>query len=245
MKYYLENANLKTTVVADNMWEAMLFFISNIHLPSDKEYFAFLTAISEKGYGSNVEDKILAKDVFVYPTTLLLEEVGREEEASLLRSLIKMPQNPMQDIIVELEEYFDGKQTPISSGVLAYIHEKAKGKDILKNFVEFLENNGYNVTEDDYLVYRVDGQNILGGFAWAGAECSGYMDGYFIADNDACFDKWSKCPFGMELMKVLENPQELLNHLEFLGSEDGFKWSDEYGYLDNPLLPQEHLCEND
>lgn len=50
-----------------------------------------------------------------------------------------------------------------------------------------------------------------------------------VADRKDCFDKITRCCLRMSF-PFDEN--ELFNHLRFLSSDDGFKYSNEYEYLD-------------
>lgn len=56
------------------------------------------------------------------------------------------------------------------------------------------------------------------------------------ADNERCFDKWSKTPL---VIKLPTDHDLILLNLKQLGSEYGYKVSNSYDYLDNNPWPYE------
>lgn len=62
------------------------------------------------------------------------------------------------------------------------------------------------------------------------------LNGKIAADNIKCFDKWTKCPLVVNVDDL--NLEELLKHLDFLGSAEGYKHSNSYEYLDTRILPR-------
>ena len=121
---------------------------------------------------------------------------------------------------------------------------KPKAKDFsdLKNF---LKGNGYKVTtikrdrrntrwnDNPYRYYEVTGKGIYAGFCTSHEHGHKYIRNSFAADNEACFDKWTKCPLVVKLPLTKEDKQILLRLLKHLGSKEGYELSNSYGYLDN------------
>lgn len=52
------------------------------------------------------------------------------------------------------------------------------------------------------------------------------LNGRIAADNERCFDKWSKCPVVMNINGL--NYEKLLISLAFLGSEEGYNLSNNF-----------------
>jgi hypothetical protein len=118
----------------------------------------------------------------------------------------------------------------------------SKGK---RAFIKALRKAGYKVfirkeRFNSYLFVQVRGKNITGAFCtpplkeWERWDCYPDIKNLFSADHVDCFDKWSKCPIrGVSLNESHEN---IIKALEFLGSEEGLKISNEYTYYpDNPF----------
>lgn len=109
------------------------------------------------------------------------------------------------------------------------------------SLVHFLQISGYKVAVVEFSQYRFagfKGNGVFGGFATYGIEHKS-LEGRLTADNRRCFNKWADCPM---VVKIPSNPIEkfkLLKYLAFLGSKNGYKWSNDFGYLDNPLLPRD------
>lgn len=106
---------------------------------------------------------------------------------------------------------------------------------------EFLATHGFEVTRQDgdgYRFARVESNVIVAGFATYGVGLS-YLDGRFAADHRRCFDKWSKCPLIIAIPGDDRGRVKLLEYLAYLGSKEGYKWSNSYDYLDDPRLPCE------
>jgi len=109
--------------------------------------------------------------------------------------------------------------------------------------VEFLRDvGGYDVYVcsgiDEGLFCRIESPSILGGFYIGKRSPLMNINIHYrvAADNEGCFDKWRKCPL---VMKLPVNKTRLLKHLAWLGTEEGFKHSNNYDYLDNQILPLE------
>lgn len=94
--------------------------------------------------------------------------------------------------------------------------------------------------EASYEFAFVEGRGVKGGFCTPAEDAwYWYINGRFAADNDGCFDKWSKCPLVVRLPETDEEAQAILRHLEYLATPEGFEWSNSYGYFDDPRLPRE------
>lgn len=106
--------------------------------------------------------------------------------------------------------------------------------------VDFLKKNKYTVkvTQEKYTdskgrkhkyrFARVIGKNIRGGFATESDFVYPALNNRITANNIKCFDKWSKCPL---TMKLPLDDDALLKHLEHLGSEEGFKLSNNFCFV--------------
>lgn len=105
--------------------------------------------------------------------------------------------------------------------------------------IGFLEKRGYEVEVTSYRGYSfavAKGNNIHAAFATVSDEAPGYLSGKIAADNSRCFDEWYKCPL---IMRLPVDSKILLKHFEFLASEEGFKISNSYSYLDDNPFPFE------
>lgn len=124
--------------------------------------------------------------------------------------------------------------------------------------VEFLNANGYSVkvtTQKEFeysfspngepkkkterKTYRfafIDNNGILAGFCTPNEDSYKYINNRISADNIDCYDKWSKCPLGMNLPV---DGDELLKHLKWLGSPEGYEHSLNYSYLQKRVMPYE------
>lgn len=90
---------------------------------------------------------------------------------------------------------------------------------------------------DRHIGYFVHGQGIKGRFCELG-HGDGYEqhNGKIALDNIICYDKPQKCPL---VMKLPLDFDALLEHITFLGSDEGYEWSNSYRYLSDPRLPCE------
>jgi hypothetical protein len=106
-----------------------------------------------------------------------------------------------------------------------------------QELVLFLKKHQYTVKvrqHKNYKVATVTGNGIRGGFATESIDVYPYINNRICADHFNCFDKWRKCPL---LMQLPVNGDELLKHLQFLGSPEGYQVSNSYDYLDNNPFP--------
>jgi hypothetical protein len=113
---------------------------------------------------------------------------------------------------------------------------------------KFLIQNGYTVTEElvevshynrkgkyvknvnlSYTFYRVEGKGITGGFCTPNKESYRYISGRIAADNENCFDKWSKCPVVIKISRGRFN--EILKWLEYLSTDEGYEKSNNYEFF--------------
>jgi hypothetical protein len=51
-----------------------------------------------------------------------------------------------------------------------------------------------------------------------------------LFDNYEAFNKWSQAPVQLEIVDSAEYCENLLKELEFLGSDEGYKLSNEFDY---------------
>jgi len=111
--------------------------------------------------------------------------------------------------------------------------------------VNLLLANGYSVevksqqafkAKNNYRSAFFDGKNIRGGFCTPSYEVYRYINNRIAADHVDCFDKWSKCPL---VMRLPVDGLELLKHLQYLGSPEGYQISNNYEYFDKNPWPCE------
>ena len=109
--------------------------------------------------------------------------------------------------------------------------------------VEFLTKAGYSVSvieykEDGYRFAHINDENkhIRAGFCTETPKCYSFLSNRIAADHWDCFDKWSKCPL---VMRLPLDGDLLLRCLTWLGSKEGYEWSDSYSYIEDPKLPME------
>jgi len=112
---------------------------------------------------------------------------------------------------------------------------------LFTELVKFLRDHKYHVVVNEcksisgkYKVAMVLGDNIKAAFCTPSLEVYRYINNRIAADHVNCFDKWSKCPLIMELPV---DGEELLKHLKFLGSDEGFRISETYEYLNSNPWP--------
>jgi hypothetical protein len=107
------------------------------------------------------------------------------------------------------------------------------------DFTEWCEkfrNAGFEVNtfaEDGVCSATIKGKGIWGAFSELGAWYK-TLDGKFAADNEKCFDKWSKCPLVVNMPCDFD---ALLKHLDFLASAEGYEISNNYSYFHNNPFP--------
>ncbi len=64
-------------------------------------------------------------------------------------------------------------------------------------------------------------------------------EGRIIMDNAKCFNKLSQCPLCVTI-PLPQDVHRLLRHLKWLATDTAYEWSNDFGYIDNPILPCEH-----
>jgi len=119
------------------------------------------------------------------------------------------------------------------------------------DWVRKLRKAGFSVNVICYLKYDSESENYLPEVESWQAFVSGngiqgvlgdkkadnkYIKGRFAVDNIKCFDKVQTCPMVVSLPCDFE---ELLEKLKLLGSEEGYRISNEYEYLDKNPFPYE------
>lgn len=107
-----------------------------------------------------------------------------------------------------------------------------KAKKYYQFLLNFLTEKGYTVKrvflegKDNY--WEVDGKGVS---ILVCDRCSFYGDwiqGKILAENTECFDKWSKAPLQIKINSDIDYDL-LLENLEFLGTKEGYEFSDNYG----------------
>lgn len=108
------------------------------------------------------------------------------------------------------------------------------------DIVEKLRSEGFIVSVKEnvselYNYASISGKGVVGGFCTPHCEDNidasyTYLNGKISADNEDCFDKWSKCPISLPFPKNNEEMSFLLDELEFLGSIYGYEKSNSYEY---------------
>lgn len=104
----------------------------------------------------------------------------------------------------------------------------------------WLERQGYkvHVVRGTNRLGQFEGKGVLGKFFWS-PEWNGPPHALF-ADNERCFDKLATCPLILRLPCDLE---KLPEYLEFLGSDEGYEWSNSYAFYNDKRLPREWPLE--
>jgi hypothetical protein len=108
---------------------------------------------------------------------------------------------------------------------------------MIDDLIKFLVKNDFQVTRRPDLgspnYYSVETDKLQGGFSDWDDEINPYINHTLCIDRKDCFDKWSKCPFGMDIEVVLNNKEKVLEFLKFLETEKGKEFSDNYGYYED------------
>jgi hypothetical protein len=90
----------------------------------------------------------------------------------------------------------------------------------------------------NYRFAMVKGKGIEAGFCEPNDGSSYYyIDGKITADNAECFNKWSQCPLCLDFPSDSVQEAKLLELLTYLGSREGFKYSNDFDYLDEANDP--------
>lgn len=106
-------------------------------------------------------------------------------------------------------------------------------------WVKVKKHNSFLSELAEYRFADVRGKGIRAGFCDPGLHTTAYLDGRVAADNGKCFDKWSKCPLVIKIPTNQAEQEKLLEYFAYLVTEEGYQWSNKYGYLDEPRLPRE------
>lgn len=103
--------------------------------------------------------------------------------------------------------------------------------------VKWFKNIGYklDVIEDKHLDYKrfaiSKNMGLVIGFCEPNDEKSySYIDGKIAIDRNDCFDKWSKCPINLPFPENDRQLQFLLDKINWLKTEEGYKVSNEYDF---------------
>lgn len=105
-------------------------------------------------------------------------------------------------------------------------------KSKFNTLVENLKANGYTVnvstTEEGYKFAFISGNGIHGGFCKPNKYSYTAINGRVAFEHVDCFDKWSKCPYSFPFPKNDSEFNYLLSKMKYLGTDEGFKKSDEF-----------------
>jgi hypothetical protein len=118
-------------------------------------------------------------------------------------------------------------------------------KNPFYRLVCFLRENGYKVLvrkptqSQSYHAAFVSRQNIRAAFCETNDVAYRHINGHFAADHSRCFNKWSQCPLVVPIPNFDCEYAELLKNLKWLSSDEGYEWSNSFGYLHDPRLPRD------
>lgn len=116
-----------------------------------------------------------------------------------------------------------------------------------KQLWKFLRDHGYRVSVDraytmndgtTYKTARFAGHGIEGMFGTPGCPSS-YLDGRLAADNAKCYNKPSQCPLVIRLPTSRAGREDLLEHLKWLATDEGYENSRSFDFYDHPVLPRD------
>ena len=96
-------------------------------------------------------------------------------------------------------------------------------------------NEGEDLPYPPYTVVHVEGSGIKAIFSYGRTS---YGADYLFVDNIGCWDKMSKCPLIVKLDDEVDW-DKIGEEIDWLASEEGFKWSNTYGYLEEPKLTRQ------
>jgi hypothetical protein len=107
--------------------------------------------------------------------------------------------------------------------------------------VKLFENIGYSlsITNDEYLFattanlksrYSKNKYDLRIGFCEPNNKSYSYLDGKISIDREDCFDKWSKCPINLPFPENDKQVQFLIDKINWLKTEEGYKVSNEYDF---------------
>jgi hypothetical protein len=127
---------------------------------------------------------------------------------------------------------------------------------LFKKLVEFIRDIGYTVETKyepprkklwcGYWFGRITGKSIFGGFCEPNKGGSyWYINGRVAFDNKRCFDKWSKCPYSLELPQTMREFQYIMEQMKYLRTKEGFNrscgydlWVKDYPFSTYVLCPE-------
>ena len=107
-------------------------------------------------------------------------------------------------------------------------------KKIPNNYIELLERleeEKYIVElerDDRWLFWTIKGNRVQGGFCTPSENVSPHLNGKIAVDAKGIFDKWSKCPIILPIPETNRQLDYLIEQMKFLGTEEGFKASNEF-----------------
>jgi hypothetical protein len=100
--------------------------------------------------------------------------------------------------------------------------------------VRYIQKNGYKISttfvqpydkrERGYWYAKIEGNSIFGGFCEPNhADCYWYIKGRIAFDHKKCFDKWSKCPYSLELPQTPKEFEYIIEQMKYLRTKEGFE----------------------
>lgn len=98
--------------------------------------------------------------------------------------------------------------------------------------VKLFERLGYRVelSKHPYLFAIVKDSNLRIGFCEPNGKSYSYIDGKIAIDREDCFDKWSKCPIDLSFPKNGKQIQFLIDKINWLKTDEGYKASNGYDF---------------
>lgn len=111
---------------------------------------------------------------------------------------------------------------------------------LLADFISALQSRGYQVDDLYPDVYRVQGRGIIAAFSTEYVvEDDNTFARMFVADNAEAFNKWSQAALFMKVEDAMNNFDELLGHLEWLGTAKGAQYSQSLGWDNRVMVPRD------
>jgi hypothetical protein len=115
----------------------------------------------------------------------------------------------------------------------------AKQSDQFKKLVKFFRELNYKIEtkfvwkslKHPYWFAKITGRSIFGGFCEPvedTLDCNWFVNGRIAFDHVKCFDKWSKCPYSLELPLIMQELKYVVDQMKFLRTKEGFKKSNEF-----------------
>jgi hypothetical protein len=106
---------------------------------------------------------------------------------------------------------------------------------IFNEMVEFMKSLGYEVFVEDCKSFlgatSKDKQDLWFGFCESNnGQSNPNLNGKIAIDRNDCFDKWSKCPINLPFPENDKQKQFLIDKINWLKTDEGYKASNEYEF---------------